>query len=224
MNSPSKPVIGALAWVLRFALPNEDQFFDLLIQGAQALGSSADNALYTCRATTADARAMQLRAVAEHDKKSEDVTHDVKIALAKTFITPLPREVILKTAQYMARVVNDISETMNLLTILSFEPLSANTVQLVELVSKASKLVVEAAGTIRPINIKRLTEIAQQLSELERQGDTLYLKGLKELQSNTDQNATNAILRFKFLNGLEQALDDLKALGEQYELLAVQRA
>ena len=197
--------------IVKFFMPKEERFHDLLDKDTQHLLRSAQAFAEVVHANTLEDRSARVAALKclEHD--GDILTGQIFEALNSTFITPLDREDIRSltmdiddildymeaAAQYM--VLFEISE--------SPEPLRKFAdilVSMVEEVHRSTGLVWDLA------NEKAIQESIVRISTLENEADTLYASALADLFRSDRRNPIEVMKWKEIYDSLEEACDACK--------------
>jgi len=88
---------------VKWLLPREEHFFDLLERGAQSALKSSAILVECCEAKTAEERSSVVARITDEEHVGDKVIHEVYDALNRTFVTPMDRSDIYKLATDPAR-------------------------------------------------------------------------------------------------------------------------
>jgi predicted phosphate transport protein (TIGR00153 family) len=197
--------------VLRWFMPREERFHELLAQSAQNLLRGARLFAEIAESTTLEQRrvkTVQLKAI-EHD--GDQVTRRIFEALNSTFITPLDREDIRSLGGYLDDILDHLESAAQYLTLfeLSESP---------EALRRFAEILVEMATEIERTlaliwdlkNVKVIQEGIVRVSELENQGDALYATVIADLFRRDSRNPVEIMKWKEIYDGLEEACDACK--------------
>jgi uncharacterized protein len=198
--------------IVKFFMPKEERFHELLDRDTQHLLSSARLFAEVARSTSLDERrtkVAQLKAL-EHD--GDLITRDIFNALNSTFITPLDREDIRTLATDLDDILDYLEGVAQYLILFEIkdspEPLrkfAEILVAMVEEIHKATGMVWDLA------NEKKIQESIVRISVLENEADTLYFNVIAELFKGADGKTPIEIMKWKEIyQGLEDACDECK--------------
>ena len=197
--------------IVKFFMPKEERFHELLDKDTQHLLSSARLFLEVARSTSLDdrrAKVAQLKAL-EHD--GDIITRDIFIALNSTFITPLDREDIRTLATDLDDILDYMEGVAQYLILFEIsespEPLrkfAEIIVAMVEEIHKATGMVWDLS------NEKKIHESIVRISQLENDADAVYFGVIADL-FKSDGKTPIEIMKWKEVyQGLEDACDECK--------------
>ena len=198
-------------------LPKEDHFFSLITQSTECLRSCADIAFEIC--SSGNLAEPRLRDIDKFDARSEAIASEVKTELAKTFLTPIDRGDIVTLVHDAGSVVNTITETLRETSDLRLTQLPVGCVPLAEKLKQAGALIVDGSLALAQINPKKLQGIGAQISELEKQGDSLFREARRKIVLSPE--LATGLLQLGFLEGLENALDQCLDFAQVLEVIAI---
>jgi len=198
--------------IVKFFMPKEERFHELLDKDTQHLLSSARLFLEIARSTSLDdrrAKVGQLKAL-EHD--GDLITRDIFNALNSTFITPLDREDIRTIATDLDDILDYMEGVAQYLILFEIsespEPLrkfAEIIVAMVEEIHKATGMVWDLS------NEKEIHESIVRISQLENDADAVYFSVIADLFRGGDGKTPIEIMKWKEIyQGLEDACDECK--------------
>ena len=208
---------------VKWLLPREEHFFDLLERGAglvREIGVLLDDC---CASRCVDREAMVARMhQLEHD--SDDVIADVYEALNRTFVTPLDRSDIYQLASALEGIVDDVFGTALQLVVHAMEDLPPGSCELAGLIQRASEAVEAAVSDLRGMrNPTRIREQCDLLDRLESEGDRIFRMRIAEM-FRTESDAIRLIKHKEFLEGLEDTLDACNDVGDALLTIVIKNA
>ena len=198
--------------IVKFFMPKEERFHELLDRDTQHLLNAAGVFLEVARSTSLDdrrTRVAQLRAL-EHD--GDLITRDIFNALNSTFITPLDREDIRQIASDLDDILDYMESVAQNLVLFEIsespEPLRRFADIIVAMVQEIHK----ATGMVWDLsNEKQIQESIVRISQLENEGDALYANVIADLFRAKDGKSPVEIMKWKEIyQGLEDACDECK--------------
>jgi predicted phosphate transport protein (TIGR00153 family) len=198
--------------IVKFFMPKEERFHELLDRDTQHLLQSARLFLEVARSTSLEdrkAKVAQLKAL-EHD--GDLITRDIFNALNSTFITPLDREDIRTIATDLDDILDYMEGVAQYLILFEIhespEPLrkfAEIIVAMVEEIHKATGMVWDLS------NEKKIQDAIVRISVLENEADGLYFSVIADLFRGADGKTPIEILKWKEVyQGLEDACDECK--------------
>jgi predicted phosphate transport protein (TIGR00153 family) len=185
--------------IVKFFMPKEERFHELLDKDTQHLLQSARLFLDVARSTSFDdrrAKVAQLKAL-EHD--GDIITRDIFIALNSTFITPLDREDIRTLATDLDDILDYMEGVAQYLILFEIH-------ESPEPLRKFAEIIVAMVEEIHKIH-----ESIVRISQLENEGDALYFSVIADLFKEGSGKTPVEILKWKEIyQGLEDACDECK--------------
>ena len=187
-------------------LPREGNFFEMFNQHADHIVAAANAfAKLVDNYSTLHLREQYASEVDEAERAADRVTHEVSIAVHKTFITPIDREQIhnlINTMDDVADLIQDSAETMNLYDI------RVMTDEIVLLTSLSVKSVERMRDAVRMLN--KLADAATA------DGALKLCEEIDKIESDADRVLRGAISKLFREEPDVRELIKLKAI---YELL-----
>lgn len=169
-----------LSW-FRALMPREDGFFDLfeahsrvLLEGALALRSLFDG---SADIATACAE------VKRHEKRADDITAEVLLAVRRSFITPFDRVDIKDLIESLDDAIDQMHQTSKAITLFEVTSFDAPMREMAAIAVEAAEMTVRAIPLLRKVgtNAGALNTYAVAITDLEGKVDKLHDQGLKAL-------------------------------------------
>jgi uncharacterized protein Yka (UPF0111/DUF47 family) len=209
---------------VKWLLPREEHFFDLLERGSASVLRSGELLVACCDAKTAADRETSVAQMHDEEHVSDRVIHEVYEALNKTFVTPLDRADIYALATDLENVVDRIHATINQIVVHAMEDVPASSAELAAKVLLACKEIDAAVKLLR--NLKQLDQIrthCKAVVQLEHDGDQIFRARIGEM-FRTEKDAIRLLKHKEFLEGLENALDACDDVANALEGLVIKNA
>ncbi len=193
-------------------LPHQDRFQELLERDTQNLVKSAQLFLSIAKTTRLEDRRVKLVELKALERQGDDLTRLVFEALNRSFITPLDREDIRSIAVDIDDVLDFLEGIAHNLVIFEIadapEPLTRFAEILVEMTEQID-LITRLIWNMK--HARQIQEAMVRISDLENQGDALYLTVLADLyRGATGRDALEALKWKEIYQGLEDACDSCK--------------
>ncbi|WP_372785686.1 DUF47 domain-containing protein [Phenylobacterium sp.] len=162
-------------------LPKEGKFFDhfeahalTLVAGAKSLRQLLDGG---------DQVPVFCADVARHENEADNITRDVLLAVRRTFITPFDRSDIRDLISSMDDAIDQMHKTAKAIMLFEQRTFQPDMVRLGDVIVKTADLTAEAIPLLRSLraNAGRLNKIAEEVTALEDQSDSLYDAGIQAL-------------------------------------------
>jgi predicted phosphate transport protein (TIGR00153 family) len=169
-----------LGW-FRALMPREDRFFDLFAKHSRIVVTAAET-LEKLLAGGEDVEKYG-RQIMELENQADAITHEVMLAVRKSFITPFDRSDIQDLIQSMDDAIDMMRKTVKTVILYeqkSFDPLMR---EMGTTIVSAARLIDEAIPLLNKIgpNATRLSAIASEVTRIEGRSDELHDQGLKDL-------------------------------------------
>jgi uncharacterized protein Yka (UPF0111/DUF47 family) len=208
---------------VKWLLPREEHFFDLLERGA-GLARGIGVLLTDCCAAAPEDRASLVARMRQVEHEADGVMAEVYEALNRTFVTPLDRSDIYQLASSLEGIVDDVFATSLQIVVHAMEDLPPGSSELAALICQACEAVEAAVGDLRGLkDLGRIRERCELLDRLESQGDRIYRKEVAAMfRSETD--AIRLIKHKEFLEGLEETLDACDDVGGALLTIVIKNA
>lgn len=209
--------------VVKWLLPREEHFFDLLEKGAGLASEIGCLLTECCEAPSQDREALVER-MRDVEHRADHVVADMYDALNRTFVTPLDRSDIYELASCLERVVNDIFATALQIIVHDMADMPPGSCELAALIHQACGAVETAVGDLRTMkHLGRIRNQCELLERLESEGDRIYRTHLAAM-FRTEANAIRLIKHKEFLEGLEDTLDTCEDVGAALRTIVIKNA
>ena len=208
---------------VKWLLPREEHFFDLLERGA-ALVREVGGLLADCCAASPGDREALVGRMHQLEHESDDVIAEVYEALNRTFVTPLDRSDIYQLASSLEGIVDDVFATALQIVVHAMEDLPPGSCELAALIRQACEAVEAAVGDLRGMkNPDRIREQCELLDRLESEGDRIFRTRIAAM-FRTETDAIRLIKHKEFLEGLEETLDACDDVGDALLAIVIKNA
>ena len=209
---------------VRWLLPREDHFFDLLERGADCARRCAALLADCCGETTTAGRAALVGRMRDVEHEADRVIAEVHEALNRTFVTPFDRSDIYTLATIMEDIVDDIYATALQFDVRAIDELPAGSCELASLIRDAGEAIDGAVGLLRTMKDPGgIRERCALLDRLESEGDRIYRTRLGEM-FRTERDAIRLMKHKEFLEGLELTLDACDDVGNALQTIVIKNA
>jgi uncharacterized protein len=197
-------------------VPKEEKYFSMLREMASQVRESAELFIKIFQEYENHAR------YAEHIKSIEvscdELSAKMIQKLNSTFITPIDREDIYLLVTEVDDVIDMINDMARRLEIYAVTKPRPDAVEIAQVLGEATKEV-EAAFA----NLEQHKSVAEQIaniSNVEKQGDTLYRDAVRRLFKD-EKDAIEVIKWMSIYEGLENSIDRCKDVAEALEAVVV---
>lgn len=132
--------------------------------------------------TTTDALKEPLDRAHEIEHRGDLLDDQNFQCVAVDFITPIERGDILELSQNLDNVIDGIEEVMQRFYMYDIHYMHKDALEFAKIIRKATKAIYRAMDDFRNFKkSKKLHSFLDEVSDLEEQGDKLYLKAVREL-------------------------------------------
>lgn len=210
---------------VKWLLPREDHFFDLLERGADKAVEAGEALVATCApGISLTERTAQVQRLRDIEHAADDVIREVYEALNKTFVTPIDRSDIYALATELENVVDRMTSTAAHILVHSMEDLPAGTEELTRIIADGSVHVRDAVRMLR--SLKQMQEIRVHcvaVHKAEHDGDQVFRQQIGAMFRDY-KDAIHLIKHKEFLEGLEYTLDVLDDVACAIENIVIKNA
>lgn len=190
--------------VVRWLLPKEEGFFEVIHQQAETLvKTAAALAAFKPGVPASDIA----KRVQELEHEGDRLLKSVEDQLAKTFVTPIDREDIQAIASRMDDVIDKVNLTARSLSLYGVAEPSEPMTKLFGLLERASAELVLATAALKRTAFGELTEIAKRIKLIEKEGDSVFRDAVAFLFRDPAIDAKELLRQKEILEDLEEAID-----------------
>jgi hypothetical protein len=211
-----------LTW-FQALLPTEGKFFDLfeahsktVCAGAQSLRRLLDGGETVPR---------YFAEVARHENDADVITRDVLLAVRRTFITPFDRGDIRDLITSMDDAIDQMHKTAKAIVLFDQHSFQPHMVELGDVIVRTADLTAEAVPLLRSLraHAARLNAIAEEITGLEDQSDTLYDAGLSALYRGPARSDPMAyIVGAEIYDHLEKVVDRFEDVANRISSVLIE--
>ncbi len=204
-------------------MPREEKFFDYFEQHARILvESSAElRELFRQGADIAD----RSRRINKLEADADEVTHEVMLAVRRTFITPFDRSDIQDLTVTMDDAIDQMKQTVKAISLFEVtefeEPMRAITEKIVS----ASEITCELILALRDMKKKssQMMAMSAKITQLEEAVDDLYDHGLKSLYlAHRNDTPMAYIVGAEIYDHLEKIVDRIEDVAERVNSIVIE--
>jgi predicted phosphate transport protein (TIGR00153 family) len=201
---------------LQALLPKEERFFALFAEHAAAVVAGAQ-ALKTALEGSPDF-AGHLKTVMDCEHEGDRVTHEVLLAVRRSFITPFDRGDITSLINSMDDAVDQMQKTAKTILLFGVTRFEPEMRAMADRVVQASLLMQQAVPLLQSINanVGELNGLTERIVMLESEADDLYDAARKRL---FEERARTQPMEFwvamQILEHLEKVADSLDDVANE---------
>jgi hypothetical protein len=200
-----------LASILRFLMPHEERFHELLDQDTRNLVRAAELFLAVTQTRDLDQRRIKLVELKSVEHEGDQITRRIFEALNSTFITPLDREDIRSLASDLDDILDYLESAAQYLTLFELSDSPDALRRFSEILVEMATEVERTLGQIWDLtHVRTIQEGIVRVSELENQADSLYATVIADLFRKDSRNPVEIMKWKEIYDGLEEACDACK--------------
>ncbi len=210
--------------IMHWLIPKEDKFFEMLIEqsenvleGAKELKNFVENYSGFERSE----RKSKSKAIKNIEHKGDDITHKIIEKLNKTFITPIDKEDIHKTAVLLDDAIDLINAVAQRFVLLGIERVDKHITNLVGIIHDAASELNKSILDLR--KLKNMREHHVKIHSLENEADDIYHEALSEL-FHFYKNPIDVIKYKEIYELLEEVTDKCEDVADIIENIVVKHA
>jgi predicted phosphate transport protein (TIGR00153 family) len=189
-------------------MPREERFFDLFARHSETVAAGAKALRDMLEG--GDAVARNYKTVMDREQDADNITREVLIAVRRTFITPFDRGDIKDLITSMDNAIDQMQKTAKTIMLFDQRSFTSQQKQMGDAIVTAAGLVQEATPLLSSINTNsaRISQISEQISQIEGQADDLHDIGLQELyRANQPSNSMAFFVGVEVYDHLEKVVD-----------------
>jgi predicted phosphate transport protein (TIGR00153 family) len=189
-------------------MPREERFFELFARHSETVAAGAKALRDMLEG--GDAVARNYKTVMDREQDADNITREVLIALRRTFITPFDRGDIKDLITSMDNSIDQMQKTAKTIMLFDQRSFTSQQKQMGDAIVTAAGLVQEAIPLLSSINTNsgRISQISEQISQIEGQADDLHDIGLQELyRANQPSNSMAFFVGVEVYDHLEKVVD-----------------
>ena len=204
-------------------LPREDKFFDLFDQHAATVVQAAD-ALESLLAGKGDHAALCERII-DLENQADKITHEVLLAVRRSFITPFDRGDIKDLIQSLDDAIDMMHKTVKTIRRFEQNQFDPGMAEMGHLIGQAARLVSEAIPLLTSVgtNATRIGQIAVEVTRVEGRSDELYEQGLRDLfRKHGASNAMAYLIGSEIYSELEKVMDRFEDVANEISGIVIE--
>jgi uncharacterized protein len=204
-------------------LPRDERFFDLFARHSDAVAAGAKALRDMLEGGDAIPRHYKMVVDREHD--ADNVTREVLIAVRRSFITPFDRGGVKDLITSMDNTIDQMLKTAKTIMLFDQRSFTSQQKEMAETIVMCAALVREAMPLLSQMNANagRLSEISEQLSQLEGRADELHDAGLHQLYlANQPSNSMAFFVGVEIYDHLEKVVDRFDDVGNEISGIVIE--
>ncbi|MCD6073979.1 MAG: P-Phosphate transport regulator [Rhodospirillales bacterium] len=204
-------------------MPREEKFFDYFEQHARILVESS-GVLRELFRPGADIAACAAR-INKLEGDADEVTHEVMLAVRRTFITPFDRSDIQDLIMSMDDAIDQMKQTAKAILLFEVTEFEGPMRLITEKIVSASEITCELILALREMKKKssQMMAMSAKITQLEEAVDDLHDNGLKQLYlAHRNDKTMVYIVGAEIYGHLEKILDRIEDVGERVNSIVVE--
>ncbi|MDH7808082.1 MULTISPECIES: DUF47 domain-containing protein [unclassified Rhizobium] len=209
--------------IFRKLMPREDRFFDMFSKHSETVVKAAAALDHLLSGVDVEKNCDLIVAL---EDQADDITHDVLLAVRRSFITPFDRGDIKDLIQSMDDAIDMMHKTVKTIRLFEqteFDPLMR---EMGHEIVRAASLVAEAIPLLEKVgtNAQRLSVIAEEVTRVEGRSDELHDQGLKDLfrRHGTTGNAMAYMIGSEIYGELEKVVDRFEDVANEISGIVIE--
>ncbi|MEW5740217.1 MAG: DUF47 family protein [Myxococcota bacterium] len=207
----------ALQSLVRFLLPREDHWYDML-EELSRLGHEAAKMLLTFKDQSASTVQPSVQAL-EH--KADDVVRRMEDALARTFVTPIDREDLHRLTSELDDIIDLMNLSARCFSLYHLDRPTPPMVQIMEKLEQCTGFIAEAVPHLRKHEFEDLLGGGRKVRAIEKEADTIYRGAISALFAEKNGDFRELLKQKEALDHLEAAVDHCDNVADLLANLAV---
>ena len=206
-----------LQTLVRWLLPREDHFYDML----EELGQLANDAAVAL-ARLQDRPAIEVQETVQTiEHTADDVVRRMEEALARTFVTPLDREDLHRLTSELDDIVDLANLTARAFHLYHIERPSPPMVELMHKLVKVTAMIRDSVPNLRAHRYKALIDGGRKVRQVEKEADKIYRAAISDLFRENHADFRRLLSQREALDDLETAVDHCDNVADLLANLAV---
>lgn len=207
--------------ILALLFPREKKFYRMLEEQVRLVGDSVRDFSHLTNSyqkLTLQARKKLIHDISSKEKKDDVLYTSMVRALKSTFITPIDREDIHQLVATFDTIIDTVELLSLKIQVYGFKKMDPFVLQQVTVLSDSFALIEKLITSLR--REKDVEKYCLQIRSFEQDGDKIYMKGLKEIFS--DSLAPQMVMKLQDMyTSMEELIDKVHQASLIIENIAV---
>jgi uncharacterized protein len=204
-------------------LPRDERFFDLFARHSDAVAAGAKALRDMLEG--GDAIPLHYKTVVDREHDADNVTREVLIAVRRTFITPFDRGGVKDLITSMDNTIDQMLKTAKTIMLFDQRSFTPQQREMADAIVMCAALVQEAMPLLSEMNANagRLSEISEQISQIEGRTDELHDTGLHQLYlANQPSGPMAFFVGAEVYDHLEKVVDRFDDVGNEISGIVIE--
>jgi len=222
--TPKKLTAMRISRIFQVLVPKEKKFFPLFEADVENIVDAALLLNKLLLSTDPEMKEKYIAQIKDHEKKGDDITHQIFDELNKTFITPFDREDIYKLNSSLDDVLDYINGVALKIKMYKPKNIRPEFIELSELILFSCRELKNAITGLRDLkHPQKIKEHCIRINEIENQADDIYHYTISEL-FDKEKDAIELIKQYEIIQNLEKATDIAEDVSDVIKTIIVKIA
>ena len=200
------------------ARKNENNYFDMFVSSVEQVCNAAKMLQVIYQDFDPEKLPQQLRTTHEIEHTGDQLRHDLMNRLMKEFITPIEREDIIQLSESIDEVTDDVEDVVMRTYMYNIRQIRPEAVEMTSVIVSCCDAL---ADMIRELhNFRKSTVIKEKIIHVNAQesvGDQMYMKAIRNLYTDPNVTAMEAVAWNELFQRLENCCDSCEHVANVVE-------
>lgn len=198
------------------------ELFDYLVRIAENINSSAKDFEQGLRDLShPESLASRIKS---YEKTGDDLVSGLITLVNATYITPIDREDFLDMAIHMDDIVDGLEACSVRFDLYNVSTSNSVMVELAKIIVEQTAEILEATQNLKNRKLTSIREYTSKINQLEKAGDAVYRKALRDLFSNETADVLEVIKLKEIYEILESITDGCQDVADTLGSIVVKNA
>lgn len=156
-----------------------------------------------------------LKRAHEIEHKGDQVNHAIHASVSVDFITPIERADILELAGRIDDVTDIIEGVLQRFYMFNIHFMHDDAIEFAHIINKSLKALRKSMENFREFKkVKKIRAMITDVKDLEEEADALYMKSIRKLYTEDNEDAVRVEVWSRLFDRLEAACDACDAVGD----------
>lgn len=204
--------------------PKEEKFFDLFAEQAKLIKTICGQFKELLENFEAGKTEEMITQIRQTEDRGDELLHEILIALARSFITPIDREDIHLLANHMDDIMDYIQGAAVRLDMFEVKEIQSGIVDLANILDECADLIIEAINRLP--KFQDITDLRRTMRKLESKGDDVNRTAVADLfKSATSVPDVLELMKWKeIIEGAENGVDKMEDVLDVLEGVVIKHA
>lgn len=204
--------------------PKEEKFFELFDEQAQLVKKICEQFQELLDKFEGDEASEIVKKIKATESEGDELTHDILVKLARSFVTPIDREDIHLLAHHMDDILDYVQGAADRLFLFKVKKLGHGITEMASILNECSDILVKAMKLLP--KFEDITDLRKEMRSLETKGDDVNRKAVAELFEGTESvQDLLELLKWKEIIGCaENGVDKMEDVLDVLEGVVIKHA